>query len=176
MHIVMLFLDGVGIGSRDELVNPFFVARLPALRWLLGGDLPSLRHRHISHRHASLLPLDATLGVAGFPQSGTGQTALFTGLNGAKLIGKHFGPYPFSTLKPVIEEHNIFRQMITAHKKPYFANAFPKRFFDYASMHRSRLTVTTLSCIMSGMPLLRSEDLYAGRGISPQIWRLCVVS
>jgi hypothetical protein len=165
----MLFLDGVGIGRRDESVNPFFAARLPALRWLLGGSLPSLRHREISNDHASLLSLDATLGVKGLPQSGTGQTALFTGLNGAKIIGRHFGPYPYSTLRPIIGEHNIFRRLKAARKKPYFANAFPQRFFDYVHQHQSRLTVTSLSCLMSGIPLLGYEDLRAGKGVSADI-------
>jgi 2,3-bisphosphoglycerate-independent phosphoglycerate mutase len=169
VRVMMLFLDGVGIGRRDGSVNPFFASRLPALRWLLCGPLPSLRHREISNHRATLLPLDATLGIEGLPQSGTGQTALFTGLNGAKLIGRHFGPFPYSSLKPVIEEQNIFRQLKAVRKRPYFANAFPQRFFDYVSQHRSRLTVTTLSCVMSGIPLLRYEDLRAGRGISADI-------
>lgn len=165
----MLFLDGVGIGARDRSTNPFFASRLPALRWLLDGDLPSLRHRFVSNHRASLLPLDAALGVRGLPQSGTGQAALFTGVNSARLIGKHFGPYPYSTLRPVIEQYSIFRRLNDARKKPYFANAFPKRFFDYFSQHKSRLTVTTLSCITSGTPLLQSRDLIAGRGVSADI-------
>ena len=171
----MLFLDGVGIGKKDDAVNPFFRAHLPAFRSLFDGDFPSLHHRRLSSRRASALPLDATLGVAGLPQSGTGQTALFTGFNGPEFIGKHFGPHPYSTLKPVIHEKNIFRQLLNLRKKPYFANAFPQRFFDYVDQHKSRLTVTTLSCMASGVPILRAEDLARGEGISADItnagWR-----
>jgi hypothetical protein len=171
----MLFLDGVGIGKSDPSVNPFFAANLPAIRSLFNGELPSLRRRTLSSRHATLVPLDATLGVAGLPQSGTGQTALFTGVNGPKLIGKHFGPHPYSTLKPIIKEKNIFKQLLDAEKNPCFANAFPQRFFDYMNNGRSRLTVTTLSCMMSGIPLLQAEDLVEGKGISADVtnagWR-----
>ena len=93
-RVLMIFLDGVGIGRKDSSVNPLVGAHLPALRKLLGGEVPLLGRRRWSGPRATLLPLDATLGVPGLPQSGTGQTALFTGMNAPKLIGKHFGPFP----------------------------------------------------------------------------------
>jgi 2,3-bisphosphoglycerate-independent phosphoglycerate mutase len=165
----MIFLDGVGIGKKDGGVNPFFSARIPALRSLFEGEIPSLHHRRLSGHRASLTPLDANLGVPGLPQSGTGQTALFTGENGARIAGKHFGPYPYSTLRPVIERKNIFRRLLDSGKSPCFANAFPQRFFDYIEQHRSRMTVTTLSCFQCGMPLRRAEHLVRGDGISADI-------
>jgi len=169
MRALMLFLDGVGIGVRDPEVNPLFAARMSALRSILGGDLPSLHHRRLSSVQGSHIPLDATLGVPGLPQSGTGQTALFTGFNGARIVGRHFGPYPYSTLRPIIQQHNIFRQLLDAGKSVLFANAFPQRFFDYLSEKRPRLTVTTFSCLNSGVPLLREHDLRAGEAISADI-------
>jgi hypothetical protein len=165
----MLFLDGVGIGRREAAVNPLFAARLPALRGLLDGDLPSLHRRQHDGRLATLLPLDTTLGVPGLPQSGTGQTALFTGVNGAKLISKHFGPHPYSTLRPVIEAHNVFRRVLQADCRPTFANAFPRRFFDYAEHRKTRLSVTTMSCFYAGVPIRGAGDLAAGNGISADI-------
>jgi hypothetical protein len=169
MNVLMLFLDGVGIGARDPAVNPLFAARLPALRSLFGGDLPSLRHRSLSSPGATVIPLDANLGVAGLPQSGTGQTALFTGVNAAELIGRHFGPHPYSTLKPVIAERNIFRQVAQAGKRPCFANAFPGRFFEYIEQKRARLSVTTFSCLSAGMPLRTGTELEHGTGVSADI-------
>jgi 2,3-bisphosphoglycerate-independent phosphoglycerate mutase len=165
----MLFLDGVGIGKNDPGVNPLLSAHLPALRSLLNDALPTLRNRRIEGHHAVVLPVDATMGVPGLPQSGTGQTALFAGVNGPKLAGKHFGPYPYSTLRPIIAEKNIFRTLKNAGKRPYFANTFPQRFFDYFDHHRSRLTVTTFSCLASEVPLLRERDLREGRGLSADI-------
>jgi len=169
MKVLFLFLDGVGIGRKDPSVNPLFAARLPAIRSLLGGALPSLRNRRIFTRRAALFPLDATLGVSGLPQSGTGQTALFTGENASKLIGRHFGPHPYSTLRPVIQAKNIFGVLLRSGLKPYFANAFPQKFFDYAAEHESRLTVTTQSCMMSGIPLSSAADLRAGKAVSADI-------
>jgi hypothetical protein len=169
VKVVLLFLDGVGIGKRDPRVNPLFAARMPALRSLFDGDLPSLRARRASSRCASVIPLDPNLGVTGLPQSGTGQTALFTGVNASKLVGKHFGPYPYSTLKPVLEERNVLRRLIAAGRTVAFANAFPERFFEYARQPRARLTVTTLSCGYAGVPLRTHVDLAAGSAVSADI-------
>ena len=165
----MIFLDGVGLGSTDPQVNPLYASHLPALRSLFDGELPSLDVPTILTNKASAIPLDANLGIEGLPQSGTGQTALFTGVNGAKVVGKHFGPHPYSTLRPIIAEKNIFKQLLDARRKPCFVNAFPQRFFDYINHRRSRMTVTTLSCLRSGMRLLDVSDLENERGISADI-------
>jgi 2,3-bisphosphoglycerate-independent phosphoglycerate mutase len=171
----MLFLDGVGIGSRDHLVNPFFAARLPTLRRLLDGDLPSLDRPRHTGRLATVLPLDATLGVPGLPQSGTGQMALLTGINGAQRIGRHFGPHPYSTLRPAIDAHNVFQRVVQANGRAAFANAFPQRFFDFVEHRKTRLSVVTLSCLSAGVPLRRAEDLARGNGVSADLtgeaWR-----
>jgi 2,3-bisphosphoglycerate-independent phosphoglycerate mutase len=171
VHVLFLFLDGVGIGKKDPASNPFFVARLPVLAGVLGGDMPSLHHRAVDTEDATLIPLDATLHVDGLPQSGTGQTALFTGINAPRIVGKHFGPYPYSTLRPVIEAHNIFRRVQQAGLRPCFANAFPQKFFDYFSPRQSRLTVTTLSCRYAGLELRREEELTEGRAVSADLTR-----
>lgn len=165
----MLFLDGVGIGRNDPGVNPFLVAQLPAFRSLSGGGIPTLRSRRFHSGDSAVIPLDATLGIRGLPQSGTGQTSLFVGVNGPRLAGKHFGPFPYSTLRPIIREKNIFRRLLEAGKRPCFANAFPQRYFDYMDRHPSRLTVTSLSCVSSGVPRFGSEELRAGRAISADI-------
>lgn len=162
----MIFLDGVGIGVDDPATNPFFCSQLFALRSLLNNGLPSLNEQFIQNEKATCLPLDATLGVEGLPQSGTGQTALFTGVNAPQLIGKHFGPYPYSTLRPIIEEKNLLRQLNDAGKRVYFANAYPQKFFDYFNDKQNRLTVTTLSCKFNNMPLHRADALEQGRAIS----------
>lgn len=169
MRVLMLFLDGVGIGKSDPSANPFFAAQLPVFRSLLAGKLPSLDEQFLQNGIASIVPLDATLGVDGLPQSGTGQTALFTGENASQIIGKHFGPFPYSTLRPIINEKNIFRQLRDAGKKVYFANAYPQKFFDYFKDKQTRLTVTTLSCSYCEMPLHEADVLAQGRAISGDV-------
>lgn len=167
--ILLLFLDGVGIGKADGKVNPFFAARLPHLTELLGGDIPHLRRRKVVTDHTSLRALDATLGVSGLPQSGTGQTALFTGINAPKLIGKHFGPYPYSSLRPIIDEHNIFRKIFTRGGTVFYANAYPQRYFDHLAKHRNRITVMVMAWLSAGFALNDLRALREGRSLSADV-------
>ncbi len=171
LHVILLFLDGVGIGKPDPDLNPFFSAQLPVIRGLLGDKLPSHKEKRIHTSLAELVPVNATLGVPGLPQSGTGQTAIFTGVNGAKLFGRHFGPYPPTVLRPVIESKNIFAVLKARHNDVCFANAFPQKFFDYTSSGTRRLTVTTLAAQMAGVPLLTARELQRSEGVSADFVR-----
>jgi 2,3-bisphosphoglycerate-independent phosphoglycerate mutase len=171
LHVILLFLDGVGIGKKDVNINPFFHARMPTLTKLCGGELPHMPFKNKSTNQAEVIAINATLGVAGLPQSGTSQTAIFTGVNGAKKFGRHFGPHPPSVLRQDIAEKNIFHQLKALDKSVVFANAFPQRFFDYTKSGARRLTVTTLSCQLSGIPLLTVRDLQRDEGISPDFIR-----
>ena len=171
LHVVLLFFDGVGIGKKDADINPFFRARMPTLTALCGGELPFLPFKKKSTDQAEVLAINATLGVAGLPQSGTGQTAMFTGVNGAKKFGRHFGPYPPSILRQVIAEKNIFYRLKAEGKSVVFTNAFPKRFFDYTESGTRRLTATTLSCHLAGVRLLTAQDLQRDEGISADFIR-----
>jgi 2,3-bisphosphoglycerate-independent phosphoglycerate mutase len=74
--------------------------------------------------HASLAPLDATLGIPGLPQSATGQTALFTGVNAAALVGRHKEGRPNRLLKSVLHKHGLLPVLNRAGLKATFANAY----------------------------------------------------
>ena len=171
MRLALLFLDGVGIGRKNPDINPFFCARMPVFASLCGGTIPHRPFSRVSYNATEIVSINATLGVAGFPQSGTGQTALFTGVNGAKKFGRHFGPHPPLILHPIIAARNIFQQLKSLGKSVIFANAFPQRFFDYNSTVNKRLTVTTLSCKLSGVPLLTAYELQRNEAISADFTR-----
>lgn len=122
--ILFLFVDGLGIGPPDARVNPLLVARLPHLASLV-GSIDMERWREAVHtERASLVPLDATLGIAGLPQSATGQTALFTGVNAAKLVGRHKEGRPNRLLKSVLYKHALIPVLRRAGLKATFANAY----------------------------------------------------
>lgn len=167
-HFLFLFLDGVGIGERNPDVNPFFSTSLDNFVRIFGG-IPDLGNPSFTNGSASVEPSDALLGVEGFPQSGTGQTALFTGVNAAQLIGMHFGPYPHSQIRQILEEKNIFRVLKEMGADVWFANAFPKQFFEYIESGHRRLSATTMSCMMSGVPLCDAGSLRDGKGLSADI-------
>jgi len=122
--VLFLFVDGVGVGPADAEVNPLLVARLPHLESLV-GPIDMQRWREGVHgARATLVPLDATLGVPGLPQSATGQTALFTGVNAAKLIGRHKEGRPNRLLKSVLYKHGLIPVLCRAGLKATFANAY----------------------------------------------------
>lgn len=165
---LVVFIDGIGIGKPDTESNPFFKFDFKTFRNIF-GTIPHLGDQFLEGKNAFVFPVDALLGVEGIPLSGTGQTSIFCGVNAPKLIGKHFGPYPYSTLVPVIEERNIFREFKKLKKSVHFANAYPKVFFDYVNSGRRRLSVTTLSCLLSGVRLNNIADLHRGNALSAEI-------
>ena len=161
----MIFIDGVGIGKEDYEFNPFFKYGFKTFSKIF-GEIPSLNKQSLKTDNTFLFPTDARLGVEGLPQSGTGQTAIFCGMNAAKYIGKHFGPFPYSTLVPIIEKENILKAFQKKKQKVSFVNAYPKQFFSYIKSGRGRLSVTTLSCKLSGIRLNTSTDLRRGKALT----------
>ena len=65
--VLLLFLDGVGLGEDAATQNPFSAATLPTLDGLLDGRRVVRAASSISAARASLVGLDATLGVAAQP-------------------------------------------------------------------------------------------------------------
>ena len=128
-RVLLVFLDGVGIGAADAERNPFLRARLPVLLRLLGGRLPVAdaldAEGRIESGEAVLVAADATLGVAGVPQSGTGQTALLTGRNAAAEYGRHFGPWVPTGLRAMLAADNLLSRAVRSGARAAFANAYP---------------------------------------------------
>src|SRR4030065_875774 len=104
-HILLFFVDGLGIGEDDSAKNPF-----------------ALRKSSFSHFVHEIFPkkiadsfyvtgLDANLDVPGLPQSATGQTALLTGINAAQILGRHLNARPNQRLREIIAEHSILKKM-----------------------------------------------------------------
>lgn len=139
--ILFLFVDGLGIGPADATVNPLLVARLPNLEKLVGPIDMDRWRAGVHNERASLVPLDATLGVPGLPQSATGQTALFTGVNAAKLIGRHKEGRPNRLLKSVLYKHGLIPVLCRAGFQATFANAY-----STASIPRYVAGEAPLSC------------------------------
>ena len=117
---------------------------------------------------------DASLGVEGLPQSGTGQSTLFTGVNCSELAGRHYGPYPHSSSKPVLKDQNIFvqwkkeAQTNASLGRSVFLNAFPNRFVKQAEL-KNRWSVTTRCCLDAGIPLRRIESLAKGEALAADL-------
>ena len=158
-HLLFIFLDGVGLGPPQE-DNPL-ARSWPSLEALSDGSAWTadasavLSPNHVFH------PIDATLNVDGLPQSGTGQATLFTGVNCAEVVGRHFGPFPHSKTQPILAQENIFRKvhaLSSNSQSAAFANAYPPRFFEVVK-RRDRWTVTTRCCLEADVPIRGIDEL-----------------
>src|SRR5919108_1918324 len=121
MSIIFIFLDGIGLAPAGP-DNPLTEADTPALHALLGGPLTA----EGTQARAGLLlkGIDATLGVPGLPQSGTGQTALLAGFNAAALHGRHQPHFPPVALRPLLAQRSVLRAVVEGGGRATFANAF----------------------------------------------------
>lgn len=166
MKFLFLFMDGIGLAAAIPEINPFAAARMPNLQALLGGK-QLLAGSALAHtERASLLQLDAGLGVEGLPQSATGQAALVTGKNVSKLIGEHYGPKPTKEIAAVIREDNLFSQLKQRGYTSALLNAYPQRYFDVIASGRRMYSAIPLAVTSAGIELMTAEDLNAGRAFS----------
>lgn len=172
-RVLFIFLDGVGIGAQDPERNPFLTATLPTLTDLLGGRLPTLAEPLIDAGGCMAFPLDATLGVEGLPQSGTGQTALLTGENAAEIFGRHFGPWAPVTLRPLLLEQNVLSRALRLGYSVAFANAYPEGFGQ--GRRDRRLAATPFVARETGLMIRHAAELARGEAVSSEItnsgWR-----
>ncbi len=164
--ILFLFLDGVGLGLDDAHTNPFVRASMPHLTSLLGGrklvasSVPFLGER------ASLLSLDAGLGVGGLPQSATGQAVLLTGQNIPAAIGYHYGPKPNEPIAAYLRNGNLFSQLAARGRKSAFLNAYPPRYFEAIQSGKRIYSAIPLAATSAGLRLKSSDDLLRGTALA----------
>lgn len=164
--VYFFFVDGIGIGPGGPQ-NPFDSLALPGFaRMLASQQLTAESFSEIAEDGLLARAIDANLGMDGLPQSGTGQSTLFTGVNCAKLAGRHYGPFPHSTSRPILREKNLFNRVGSDHAA--FANAYPERFFEWAQK-RDRWSTTTRCCLDSGVRIRTMDDLRAGQAIAADL-------
>ena len=165
MHILLVFCDGMGLGAPDPATNPFFHAPMQALRaWF--GKIPTRDDRVLFGENAILVPTDANLGVPGLPQSGTGQTTIFTGVNASAAIGEHYGPYPNDALRAILKRDSIFLQLENMGFHTAFANAYPPFFFERLARHKARRTATLQAALAAKIKIRDVDDLARGEAVS----------
>jgi hypothetical protein len=169
LSLLLVFLDGVGVGADDPDTNPFVRFRMENIEALMPAAATRSPGMLIREESQTFSAIDANLGVDGLPQSGTGQASLFTGVNCAQIAGRHFGPFPHSSTRPTLAEHNVFGQVNALRAgSSAFANAYPPRFFEVMRA-RDRWTVTTRCCLDARIPIRDLDDLRDGKAISADI-------
>jgi bisphosphoglycerate-independent phosphoglycerate mutase (AlkP superfamily) len=131
--IILFFIDGVGFGSDDPEINPCYSSQTGIFQ--LNKPLPRSGHKYA---------LDAQMGIPGLPQSATGHTTLYTGINAPQLINKHLTGFPNKALRQILKSHSIFVRLKKLGYKSKFINAFRPVFFTtpeiFANLHMSATT------------------------------------
>jgi 2,3-bisphosphoglycerate-independent phosphoglycerate mutase len=173
-RILFIFLDGVGLAPTGP-DNPLSQVPMPHLEELLGGPLvlPATQggfedgwgHAILAYNGLVLRALDACLGVPGLPQSATGQTALFTGINAPALVGDHFTAFPTQRLRDLIADQSVLKQVADAGGKVLFANAHSERFWEMIRKRERRLGASTLTALAANAPIPTLDDLAEGRAV-----------
>ena len=159
-----MFVDGVGLAAPGA-DNPFHALPTPALRALLGGDL-TLESVGRGAGSARLAALDATLGTPGLPQSATGQTALFTGVNAPELMGRHVTGLPGPQLREVLARGNLLSTAVARGLRVTFANAYTESFVAALARGEARVSVTSCCALHAGLRIRTEADLEAGRAVT----------
>jgi hypothetical protein len=182
VRILLLFVDGVVLGPDDPSTNPFSTAHLPVLMGLLDGRRPVLENAPAHASSATLIGLDATLGVDGTPQSGTGQATLLTGRNAARLHGRHFGPWVPTALRAMVAEESVLARAKNAGRSVAFANAYPEEAVhrDDSKPDRRRPSFLRagppVAALGAGVLVRHTDALMSGDAVASEItneaWRL----
>jgi 2,3-bisphosphoglycerate-independent phosphoglycerate mutase len=166
MRVLFLFLDGIGLGENDPAVNPFARAKMPNLNALLNGRSLLKDDASFVGEKATLLAIDPSVGVAGLPQSATGQAMLLTGVNIPAEIGYHYGPKPNPEVAAYLKDGTLFSRFTKAGKKSALLNAYPPRYFDGIDSGKRLYSSIPLAVTNAGLPLFKEDALYAGTAVS----------
>lgn len=166
MHILLIFIDGIGLGEDNPETNPFAIANTPTLHALANGHrwLASTGQQ-VSER-AIFLPTDAQLGIEGRPQSGTNQAVILTGKNVPNIIGRHYGPKPSAETRNLLEGDNFFKTMLTHDKTAALINAYPPRLHYDINRGKTLRSSYQHAVHVAGLPMFTEAELYSGDAMS----------
>ncbi len=161
MRILLIFIDGLGIGKKNPLKNPCAHKKITIFNNFLSENFPkSILFNGL------VKPISAQLDVPGLPQSATGQTALYTGINAAKILGKHLSGFPNQKLRSILEHHSVLYQLTQAGRKVAFINTYRPIFFEKGPEALIRfLSVTSIMNWKANLKFSTLKDLKAKRSI-----------
>lgn len=152
---LFILVDGLGLGVSDSGINPIHSGACPCLCRLLA-------------EHA--VPVDAGMGVPGIPQSATGQTAIFTGVNAARHMGRHVEGFPGPALREIIRERNLYDQLAELGVSSTFANAYYVS--DMAEVKSRKIqSVTTVSALKAFGKVRDRSLMEEGRAVYQDLTR-----
>jgi hypothetical protein len=164
MKVVFIFVDGMGLAPAGP-DNPLSTTPTPHLNRNLDGRSLTLEAAGYRGRRASLFAVDTTLGVPGCPQSATGQTTLFTGVNAAKAAGRHINGYPNQLLRNILAREGMLKKMVSAGYSATFLNTYRPEFFVIKNMKEGGFSASTMLNLYAGLPFRTFDDMAAGKAV-----------
>ena len=166
MRVLFVFLDGIGLGENNLETNPFARTKMPNLQRLLNGRSLTREAAPFYGERATLLGIDPAVGVAGLPQSATGQAILLTGINIPAELGYHYGPKPNPAVAAFLNEGTLFDRFVKAGRKAALLNAYPPRYFEAINSGKRIYSSIPMAVTNAGLSLFRHDELFAGHAFS----------
>ena len=163
--LFLLFIDGIGLSQKtnDNPVSRLFENETDGFGLQETTD-PRIFSRSI------LSPLDATLGIKRIPQSATGQTSIFTGINAAEYLGYHLAAFPNEKLVSVIMDKSIMKILKEKGIVVTSANMYSQKFFtDRRRSKKNRFPVSTLTIEASKSKFRMIEEYNEGKAVFADI-------
>jgi 2,3-bisphosphoglycerate-independent phosphoglycerate mutase len=168
MHILVLFLDGIGLGENDLDKNPFAIADMPTIHHLTNGKRWLADTGRQTSDRAVFVPTDPRLGIAGRPQSGTGQATILTGLNVPQMTGRHYGPKPDADTREIIKKHSYFKRILERGKKAHLLTAYPQGLIADFERGKTLRSSIQQAAFESGQPHFTVDDVINKRALTAE--------
>lgn len=153
MKVIFIFIDGVGIGSKNNQTNPIYATKSLVLAKLIDE---------------ARFKADASMGIEGLPQSATGQTSIFTGVNAPVAINRHLSGQPTSSLREIIYRVNMFSKLKNMGFKVASANVYRDEYLikmlDMTD-RRNRPSVTSVMGMAAGLKFKTVVDFLDNKGV-----------
>ncbi len=162
MAFIIVLIDGVGLAPAGN-ANPV-ASGMPQLAQVLGQPLTDALH--IERADLLAKPIDATLGVPGLPQSGSGHAAIWGGFNAAQFNGRHQPSYPTIAMRERLRDGNLFTNAQALGCRVAWANAYLPGYTQAVAQRRLKHTAGTWSALQADLPLRGVAELEAGTALA----------
>jgi hypothetical protein len=157
---LFIFVDGLGF-REPASDNPVTAEVCPTLFRLM--------------RESDAAQLDACLGVQGLPQSATGQASLYTGRNAAQAMGRHMEGFPGPTLRALIEEDNLMKELCRRKLRCKFADGYVAEHVPDIRLQRFKSVTTVMALSCPDEVFLLRDDILNNRAVFHDITRESLV-
>jgi hypothetical protein len=104
--------------------------------------------------------------MRGLPQSATGQTTLFTGVNAAERLGHHLYGYPGPTLRKILLESSVLKRAVEGGYRAAFLNGYRPLFFELGEEIWNRpMSASSWNNRAAGLPFMTVDDIRERRAL-----------